>query len=148
MKRLVYLLFSLALFCACESHTTPSDLPEKSEPKIFVYAFYREEGSSKYPDVGSKVYVYYGICNKALWGYTNNWNGSITDKETGNTIQADQEATIGHNGDALLIPIYLDQMFTLVIESNHYPGRIGSAAYTGRDLFTYGDIKFTAIQTP
>jgi len=146
MRRLTYLLFIWVFFCGCESQTP---LPEEPEPKIFVHAFYKEEsGSSKYPDFGSKVYVYYGIYLKADRIYIYNWDGSITDKETSNTIYADQEATIDYNGDAVLIPKYIDRLFSIIVESNHYPGRIGSAAYTERALSTYGDVRFTTIQSP
>ena len=146
MRRITYLLFIIGFFCSCESQTP---LPEEpTEPKIFVHAFYKEEsGSNKYPDFGSKVYVYYGIYDH-LWDYIYNWNGSITNKETGSTIYADQQATIDYNGDAVLIPKYIDRLFTIVVESNHYPGRIGSTACTERDLSTYGDVRFTTIQSP
>jgi hypothetical protein len=143
MKKLFYLLFAFTFVLACES---PKSLEEpEQEVRIKIHAFYvPETESNKYPDSGSKVYLYYDIYDKPLIGYMYNGDGSLTDRKDGSTILPDQQTITDAEGNAVLISKYLDRMFTLVVESNYYPGRLGSVCYDEIEVSSFeGDINFT-----
>ena len=128
MKKWFYFIFVLVFVC-CDN-TIPTEEP-RPEAQIEVRAFYvKESESSKYPDVGSQVFIFYDIYENIHYSYEE--GGILIDNRNGNRITPDQQSVIDGFGETIIIPKYTDRKFHIIVASNYYPGRLGYVSYTER----------------
>ncbi|MDR0864120.1 MAG: hypothetical protein LBO74_04200 [Candidatus Symbiothrix sp.] len=144
MKKLISLFVFLA-FIGCDNNV---EEPEQEEAVIKIHAFYTavETGNNKYPDYGSKVFIYYDIYSMDIAGYSYEDEGRFIHR--GDTILPQQKSTIDIDGNAILFPTYTDRKITIVVESYHYPGRLATASYSDITFPTYGNIDVTLTTNP
>jgi hypothetical protein len=144
MKKLISLFFLLA-FIGCDNNM---EKPEQEDVVIKVHAFYvaSETGNTKIPDYQSKVFVYYDIYNSDIMAYTYESEGNFTHR--GDTVLPEQQSTIDIEGNAILFPKYTDRKITIIVESNHYPGRLTTASYSPDSFTLYGNIFWTILNNP
>jgi hypothetical protein len=79
-------------------------------------------------------------------GYSYESEGRFTHGD--DTIIPEQQSIIDIDGNAILLPKYTDRKITIIVESNHYPGRFATASYSDITFSSYGNIDVTLTNNP
>lgn len=124
MKKLLTLFICLSLIGlnACSSDDDDNGGGETGVTlKARVQYSTDANGVDTKPDVGAKVYLFYDFDYKNANGYTYQYGGKFV--KNGSTIEADQSATIGSDGNATIDARYINRRLTVVADSKHFEGR-------------------------
>lgn len=125
MKQVFLLMaFASLLFSCSKDENIAMD-----EPVYFdVQAYYKVKTNQQdpFPDVGAKIYVYYGIDERDVILF--DYSEGVFSKDA-IKIFPEQTAVIDRNGHALLSPKYEDRKVMILAESNYYKNHLLEVSY-------------------
>lgn len=131
MKQLFCIFIMMTfLFTSCDDSSINVE-PEVFEKKIELSVYYEPEYPSsvtKIPDYKAKVFVYYDVFLGEWFTFD---QGDIIKKHGEIVISPDEVFEIDEDGCITIFPKYEDKQILLIIESNHYSGKLASMSYPG-----------------
>lgn len=124
MKKLIGLFLLFTLVCCSDNHKQELTIHD-----IKIQVFYKLNASDQelIPDEGAKVYIYYGKETHDFMNSSYDKDGLFIKENF--TIIPDQQAFINHSGNLILTPLYIDRVFTIVIESRFYSPRLANSVF-------------------
>ena len=123
------IIWSLILITqACSGHEDEVE-PVVEEKGFTVKVFYINEAqlNVEIPDIGAKVYLYYGVNNGELIRGEFQTGGEVVKGEI--TFFPDQMYRIDGDGMIEITPVYDDKEITMVIESNFYKNKLATGYF-------------------
>ena len=133
MKKLLTLFMCIALVglysCSNDDDNDNNGGGGNSAITIKARVLYSTDanGVDTKPDAGAKVYVFYDLDFNNANGYTYQVGGKYVND--GKTITADQMATIGSDGNAVIEQKFSSRKITVVVDSKHYEGQYAEKYY-------------------
>lgn len=142
MKRFIFYPVLLLLVYSCGNGDVTE--PELIPNDITVHAVYVSESNRdiEIPDVNSNIYIYYDAEDMIF--ITSKYEGNGKFVRSGKILLPDQTAMIGEKGYAVVPNIYTDKYVTIIVESNHYPGRLSVSNFTT----SFHPIRYKIINNP
>ncbi len=130
MKQLFCVLILIfSLFVSCDKSESLGNIElEVTERSIELSVYYEPENitSSKIPDHKAKVYLYYDVSLDEPFTFD---QGNVL-KRNGEIVNSPQQVfEIDEDGCITIVPKYVDKPILLIIESNHYSGKLSSMSY-------------------
>lgn len=116
------------LFTSCDDNSVNVE-PEVFEKKIELSVYYEPEYASsmtKIPDYKAKVFVYYDVFLDEPFTFD---QGNILKRNSGIINSPQQIVEVDEDGCITIVPKYDDKQILLIIESNHYSGKLSSMSY-------------------